>query len=460
MHWVVETTAGDSGWRLNFFNSGGVMHIVIVTHYYPPLNAIASFRPASFARYFAESGIDVTVLTTEKSIAEGSLDLSVFKHPRLTVHEIPYKKLQFWRKPSVESPAGNHVAQPVVPASSFKTILTRARRWGVACLGSLVDYQYFWTREAVHKFEEIHAQKPVDLLISSFGPPASHFIASSVIQKHRNIRWIADYRDLWSQRHIMTAKGIFKIVERYIEKRTVKSASHLTTVSQPLEAKLQELVNGKIPVSIVYNGYDSELDPSKFISGRMINQKMHIVYTGTIYEGRSDPSPLFQAIAELAAEDVITEEDITVSFYGNRMANLSQLVEKYKVSAWVELKGAVTHTESLLAQQNADFLLFLESNKPDARGVLTGKLFEYITTGKPILAVGVDAFCASAQVIRETDTGEVFSTDVIRIKNYLKQVWIDKRESLRSPKLDVIATYSRKQQSAKMMEIIGGLLPG
>jgi glycosyltransferase involved in cell wall biosynthesis len=435
------------------------MHIVIISHYYPPLNAIASFRPASLAKYFAEKGIDVTVLTTHKDINEGSLDLDVFKHPRLQVVEVSYKQLQFWRKSAPVKEAAPLSQPAAVRHSGIKAILTKVRKWGVSCLGSLVDYQYFWTTKGIKAFSKIHRHKPVDIVISTFSPPAAHLIANAVIKKYPAMPWIADYRDLWSQRHIMTAKGVFKWIERYIEKKTIKRASYLTTVSEPLADKLRELVKGKVPVSVIYNGYDSQLDPERFTTVSMERRSMNIVYTGTIYEGRSDPSPLFQAITELESDGVLKEGDINISFYGNRMANLLQLMNQYKVHKWVELKGAVTHSEALLAQQQADFLLFLESNKPDARGVLTGKLFEYITTGKTILAIGVDEFCASAQVIRETQTGEVFSNDVNRIKNYVKQILIDKQEPARYPQLEMIAKYSRMEQSAKMLEIAKKILP-
>lgn len=431
------------------------MHIVIISHYYPPLNAIASFRPASFAKFFVENGIDVTVLTTAKTPAEGSLDLPVYKHDRLALVEVPYAPLQFWRKPSAatNSVVTGNDAQVYNQAKVVKALLTKVRKWGVSCLGSLADYQFFWTKPALKAFDLIHKQRPVDIVISTFGPPAAHQIAAAIVGKYPHIPWVADYRDLWSQRHIMTAKGPFRWIESYLERKTIKRASALTTVSKPLEEKLCELVKSKVPVSVIYNGYDTQIDPKRFEERRKIQGSIQIVYTGTIYEGRSDPSPLFQAIGELFVEGVLEEGNIQVKFYGNRMANLNQIIERYNAFQWVELMGAVSHAESLRLQQDADFLLFLESNKPDARGVLTGKLFEYITTGKTILAVGVDEYCASAQVLMETQTGVVFNEDVALIKHYLKQVWMDKQEPMMSARFDMIEQYSRATQSQKMLEV-------
>lgn len=431
------------------------MHILIVTHYFPPLNAIASLRPLSFVKYFTQNGIDVTVLTTQKNNSEGSLDLEGYSHPRLNIIEVPYQPLAFWRKPQVASTQSIDKIETVSRKPSMLVkVLTGLRKWGTSSLGSIVDYQFFWTGKALEEFDRLHKKNPVDVMISTFSPPAAHFIAWKVKRKYPRIKWVADYRDLWSNNHIMAAKGIFHNIEQITERTVIAKADYITTVSEPLALDLAQLFKNKIPVSVVYNGYDGSLDRAIVGATKKLNFPIQIVYTGTIYKGRRDPSSLFLALNELEKEGVIKEGDIRIDFYGTHTGNLEEIVKQCSATKWANIKGYISYAKSLEIQTQADFLLHLESNDVDARGVVTGKLFEYMITGNTILAIGVDMNCASAQVIEKSGTGVVFGTDQHLIKEFLRKVCLERVIPSRSPNIEVIASFARSEQAKNMLSII------
>lgn len=431
------------------------MHIVILTHFYPPLNAIASLRPRSFAKYFAEQGIKVTVITTIKKDADGQLDLSIPQHPNIHVVSLNYTPLFFWKswfKREDQAVPYQQVSQPSKTNGGIKQWLKNQ----LDQMGFLLDHQMFWIKKAASALESVHREHPVDAVISSFSPPAVHIAAARVIKKYPTIKWIADYRDLWSQNHILSGKGFYKRLEKWMETRAITYAHGLTTVSDILAEDLCQLVNNKIPVEVIYNGFDTK--PQVKEKPETQNRPLRIVYTGTIYKNRRDPSPLFQALNQLKAQGVIAAGDVKVEFYGNAFANLAEIIDLQKASEWVDLKGSLTYAAAIEVQANADLLLFLESNAPDARGVLTGKLFEYIVSGTPILAIGVDEFCATSKVIAETGTGIVLGNDTTKIKDYLSSCLNTNAKHKFKPDMEKINRFSRDQQALKMLQFVKSIV--
>lgn len=433
------------------------MHILIITHFFPPLNAIASLRPLSFAKYFTEQGHRVTVITTEKTNYDGRLDLEEYAHPDLNIIQIPYTPLFFWKKKVEPSTVNSSYDSARSPMSGRGVLyhLKNTLKAAVDSLGFMLDHQRFWKNKVVSTAEQIIKNKQVDVILSTFSPASAHVAAHEITLRFPELKWVADYRDLWSQNHILSARGVFKYVERGIEKRTISNACHLTTVSKPLADDLVTLTKGKIPVSVIYNGYEStHLYGMDGTSNKIFSKPLSIVYTGTIYKGRRDPTPLLVALSELEQEGVIKEGDIRVEFYGSTNHNLTEIVRLCGGEKWVSIKGYVPYKESIRIQKNADFLLFLESNKPDARGVLTGKVFEYLIANKPILGVGIDEHCATGQLIEATRTGFVFGERKEYIKAYFKSILESNSVNIHKPDWDVIRQYSREAQSKRMLSIL------
>jgi glycosyltransferase involved in cell wall biosynthesis len=326
-------------------------------------------------------------------------------------------------------------------------------------MGYLIDRQKFWIKPAVKEIDQLMQHQKIDAIVSTFAPPAVHILASKIVSKYPAIRWIADYRDLWSQNHLMSTKGIFKVWERSIEKKAIMRASHLTTVSEPLVAELKELTKQKIAVSVIYNGFDTEIKiPEKRPEVLVIPAPVRIVYTGIIYKNRRDPAPFFRALKELKEEGIIKSGEVQIDFYGSANANLAEIITQCEASEWANIKGYVSYNEALRIQQEADYLLFLESDSKDAKGVLTGKLFEYLIAGKPILGIGIDETCASGQVINATNTGAVLGTDVALIKEHFRSLFVHNRDKTYNPDWKKIQEYSRNKQAEKMLSIINEVI--
>lgn len=160
--------------------------------------------------------------------------------------------------------------------------------------------------------------------------------------------------------------------------------------------------------------------------------------------------PLFQAV-QLLREQLESAPDLRIQFYGSRLDSIYQLVNENGLSGFVDIKGYVSKQEAQRVQQDADALLLLEAGTP---GVLTGKLFEYIASGRPIIAIGPKQESAIGRLLSETGTGIALGTDRSLIVNELSSLIQETPPSWFRPRESKIAQYSRTAQADRLLKTV------
>ncbi len=378
------------------------MKILIITEFFPPLNNIASGRPLSWAKYLSGK-YDVTVVTVKKEEIDGSLDY--------------VDNAQNYKLIEIERP----------------------------CKGALnVINKFGWILKAFLKLRK----EKWDVILSTSNPWQVHLFGNLMKRSNSKICWLTDYRDLWSKNFHTTAKvGIRHSIHTFLEKMIIKKADVITTVSKPLANEILQMFPNK-SIEVLFNGFEGEIKkPLKKSKDKLI-----MVHSGTIYEGKRDPTPVFKAVKELLDEKKISDNQVEIRFLGNRLGNLKQIVRKENSEGFVKLLGQVSRERSIQEQQKANFLLLLESDNQETKGVLTGKLFEYLASGTPIISVGPLADFSSSKVIEKTQTGVACESNIKLIKKLILQEINNKVEYL--PVLGEIIKYSRIEQAKKIEHII------
>lgn len=422
--------------------------VLLITRYFPPLNCIATLRMYAWAKFFSKWGWEVEVLTTSKHGQNHiPLDLDT---SFTTVHEVPYFDLLSLT--NIEKAVKSQ-------AKSFKkkTLFNRFKNFLVKVYRERLNERIpgrtdLWFFPASKYLKEMKKQgKSFDYIISSYGPPMCHILGAKAKQIFQ-AKWLADYRDLWLENHVYKGLWPFTLFEKLLEKRFVSQADHLTTVSFALAKELERKFP-KIPVEVVENGFDKDLMqgiPNDFFKDEA--KKFRVVYTGSIYRQKRDPSPLFAAVRELYEEKKITPDQLELRFYGAAVGDLHELIEKHQVEEFADHYGLVGQKEAFHIQESADALLFLEMPNPKIDGNLTGKLFEYLFASPPILAVGINRKMESGRLIQQANGGYICGQDVKAIKDSLQQLMA--KSSLFEKKKEVIARYSRETQAIKVMELL------
>ena len=258
-------------------------------------------------------------------------------------------------------------------------------------------------------------------IILASAPPNSGLIAAQRIARLCRAPWIADLRDLWADNSYYTHPSWRLWIDQLIERSILRSAAGLVTVS-PIWA---DTLRGKYhqPVACIPNGFVAEDFPEDPI-GPEPGDVVSILYTGNIYAGYRDPTPLFRAIGLLAPAE---RQHVAVHFYGPGERD-AQGVMAAAASAGVAdrvlLHGRVSYRESLSLQQSADVLLLLQWNNVKDAGNIPAKFFEYLGARRPILLLGYE-HGNLAQIIRERGAG-IVANDPSIIAEQLRR-WIGQR---------------------------------
>ena len=412
------------------------IRIVIITYDWPPRNAISVHRPYAWAKYWPALGAKITVLTAAKKSFDEPLDLILPDLSNIEVIEVPYSNktkvfLGFLKLVSIRR-----------LAKRVKEILGRRA-------GFVIDPRSAWYHSA--EPIAINLASQTDVVVSTFGPPSAHLLAMEMKVANPKLRWVADYRDLWSQRHTGDIPDAARSKMREQEIASVgRYADEIIAASKDMVEQLSSLL--KKPVHLSPNGFDLDEETVRarlFSPLRRQNGPLRIVYTGMIYPGHRDPVPLLDALSELQDKGEIEHGEVTVDFYGDRVEVAIALAKKSEYAPFIRLMGHVTRENALEAQRNADILLLLESPALEARGVLTGKLFEYMVSGRPILCIGSRPEYEIGQVLEDTGTGVVIGPEQYgEISELIKQTLEgDGLLQLYSPKIERIFIYSRANQS-------------
>lgn len=425
------------------------MKILVVSHLYPPLNSPASRRVYSWAKYWSEAGHEVAVLTTHKSPWNGSLDLRIEPEvaQRVQATEIPYwpYRGRAGRNGAVNGLAGEAKPNPRNPIWKIKQALSDLRREQT---GWLLDPRLFWIGPAARQARKLYRAWPFEVIVSSFGPPASHVIASQV-EKATGAFWAADYRDLWHGNFGLHARGVFALLEKAWENHTLKNADLLTSVSDPLCQILASRF-GK-PVVRVENGFDLEIEAQDSgVDTRKEPGIVEIVYTGTYYP-EYNLEPLFAALRLLEQKGYRLEDRLRIRFFSWETHLLARQIEQHAAGKVFELGGYLDHAAALQRQKNADALLFLEWGAAGVDGVLTSKLFEYLNAGKPVLSLGSPEKKAASRLIESTGTGVFLGDSTAEIAAAIEKLLAGEALPY-APRREEIDQYTRKKLAEKMLD--------
>jgi glycosyltransferase involved in cell wall biosynthesis len=254
---------------------------------------------------------------------------------------------------------------------------------------------------------------------------------------------------MWSISHLSKPSKKLKSLELF----TVgKHADLITTISNELSIELSKFL--KREVHEITNGFDmTELELSNLIEKNKIkNNTIKIVYTGMIYPGRRDPSLMILAIINLEKKYGLYNK-FELNFYGSSSDTIKNFINADN-KHFINQCGYVTRDLAITLQNQADFVLLLESDKEDAKGILTGKLFEYIFSGTPIISIGSIENSSIWKVLNNTKTGKCYLKDSTNLENDLLFYLKNNRIEWFQPEQYEILKFTRKNQAEILYNLI------
>lgn len=316
-----------------------------------------------------------------------------------------------------------------------------------------IDPRSGWRKATQPNYAQLAVEN--DFVVSTFGPDVAHLIADDLKKINPSLFWVADYRDLWSQNPMIPwSDNIRAKVRSYEEASVGRHADLVTAVSRDMIHKLSEFCKSNFFLSM--NGFDLAEGEIKGFFERRTGKRgspFRIVYTGSIYPGYYDPVPLLESLCNLIDRKELRHEDIRVEFYGANVESLSFLKKNPRYRSFLHIHGYVSRGETLKIQREANLLLLMITSDPQAQGVITGKVFEYISSGSPILCLCPENF-EVREVLNCTGTGiAVDGKSLARIESIISgSLNCAGAPDWFSPSLDEICRYTRKGQALALLD--------
>jgi glycosyltransferase involved in cell wall biosynthesis len=419
-----------------------VKKVLVITYYWPPSGGSGVQRWLKFVKYFRDFGVEPIVLTVDP-------DFATYPNYDFTlVDEIP-EGIEIY-KTIAKSPFAlySRVSQKEVPKVGF------AGEKNVGMLEKLLrfvrgnffipDARIGWNRFALEKAREILQANDIECVITT-SPPHSTQLIGLALKNEFNVKWIADLRDPWTE--IYYNKELYRTAfakkkDYRLEQACLKKADKIVVVSQDIKrhfgANRTEIL---AKISVIPNGFDAadflELNHKEIPESKVIR------YIGNLGE-QYPTSGFLQAFAQLLQKDA----EWKLEFIGNCHQGVKQKVAQLGLSNSVEFISYVDHKLAVQYMQTASLLLMIIPEIENNNGILTGKLFEYLATGKPILNIGPKDGDAATILSENAVSITLDSNESEKMVEFILNSQ-DKSESItRSEK------FSRRNLTKEMAELI------
>jgi hypothetical protein len=388
------------------------LNIFIITYAWPPYNAIGTYRAYAWAKYWKKLGHNITIITAKKKTFDSPKDLNLPLISGVKVVEINYKYTGM-------------LFGAILNFLFFKKIIKNLIELYKKKSLKEVDPRTNW-----YKFAKIYISKltnKIDVIVSTSPTLEAHKIASDIKKRNPKAYWAADFRDLpyksnpEKERVVITKKELMSII---------KNSDGIFTISKTFSKILNKIT--KKNVFEIKNGFNKNYKKvkKKTISKKIfLHKSIRIVHTGMIYPIYRDPTPILKTFVLLSKEGFFKEISITLDFYGANVYALQKILNNPEFKPFIRLMGHVSPKKIQKVQQSADILLLLESSDVGCRGVITGKIFEYIISGRPIICFGSHPNYEIGKILSKTGTGISIPNNYnVKIyKKFFKEIFFDKR---------------------------------
>lgn len=421
------------------------MKVLIITYYWPPSGGSGVQRWLKFVKYLQEFGIEPIVYTVDNPkypIQDTTLeseipkDITVLKQP---IWE-PNNVLTFFKKNSPQESAGFLNPNPSFIGKILQYI--RANYF-------IPDARKFWIKPSVAFLEKYLSENNVDAVITT-GPPHSLHLIGLHLKEKLNIKWISDFRDPWTEIDYFEQLPLTKkTVQKHaaLEEKVVRNSDAVLVIGETMKEKFQQFSK---EVHVLTNGFDT-VGSENTIKPKL-DSKFTITHVGLMNADRN-PVAFWKALQEISEENSSFAKEYQVQLVGKVAPEVLSVIQQYQLGHVVEI-GYVSHEKVTEFQRNSQVLLLAVNKVKSAKGIITGKIFEYLQANRPILAIGPEDGDLAA-IIAKTNSGSIIDFEAVaKIKEVLLTMYESFKEGTLKGTSKNIAQYHRKNLTKKLSEII------
>ncbi|MBT4334020.1 MAG: glycosyltransferase [Candidatus Cloacimonetes bacterium] len=411
--------------------------LLLIAYFYPPLGGPGVQRPSKLVKHLHKQDVSTDVITVN-DIVFHSTDNKLLKEDKAhkIIRTTSLDLMSILKK--ISKPKTNKAVYFSTP-EKYKKIIRNIFP---------IDDKIGWLPFVINAGKKLIKSNDYDAIMATMGPYTSG-VAAYKLAKANKLPLIVDYRDHWTLNPYITFFSKFhKSYAVKWEKRILQYASVITVVSKTMKndliSEFGEQIENKIEV--IYNGWDAD-DFSNFVIHN--NKKITIKYIGNFYGHRS-LKYFIDALELLHSQNKLTD-DLVIQFTGNYYAETIDHITRSKVSHLIKVNPQIEHKDAIKSLMNCDaLLLFIASYK--GHGVLTGKLFEYLRSGKEILAM-VPPKGEAAEVLKQNDHNLICEMENVEsiANNFLKLIKILNNNNTERK---INSKFSRENQTNKFLDFV------
>lgn len=429
--------------------------VLIITYYWPPVGGAGVQRWLKFSKYFREFGWEPVIYTPsnpdfpiydETLLKDVPKDLTVIKTEITEPYDI-YRKIM--RKKKNET-----VNQGFLSEGKENTSLQSLMIW-IRGNFFIPDARKFWIKPSIKYLSNYIKKNKIDAVISTGPPHSMHLIAMGLKLKH-NTPWIADFRDPWTQIDFYSQLKLSSFADRkhkQLENKVLTKANKVVTVSPSCASDLGKLGNRK--VDVITNGFDAD-DFS-------VNEQLPLYpgftfhHTGALNKDRN-PYTLWKVLGDLCKENQALKKDLVLKFTGKTDAIVFESLKEQGLNDNAQRIDYMSHSEIVKAMMQSPILLLPLNNTPNNKGVLSGKLFEYLAAKRPIFGIGMPDGDA-AQILNETQAGSICDFDDYEgTKKAVLSLYEKYKNNQLSINSSSIDKYSRKSCALEYTQLLNHII--
>ena len=421
--------------------------ILIITYYWPPAGGPGVQRWLKFVKYLPDFGIQPVVYIPENPtypIVDQNLVNEVSDKAIILKQKIfePYQLASFLSKNKTKK-----ISSGIIPNQKKQSFLDKTFLW---IRGNLFipDARVFWVKPSVAYLEKYIMDNNIDTIITS-GPPHSLHLIGLELKQKLNLKWFADFRDPWTTigyHKSLRLSGFAAKRHKALEHQVLNTADTIIVTSKTTKTEFQAITTK--PIAVITNGYDTEE-----VEKQTLDSKFSLAHIGSFLSERN-PLILWESLVELIHEIPDFKAHLEIKLIGAVSQEVLETISQFGLNPYLNNLGYVSHAEAIAHQRKSQVLLLIEINSEDTKSIIPGKLFEYMVSNRPIIAIGPKG-SDFAEIITNTNTGVFFDYSE---KMKLKSVILDFYNQFLEGKLQSngvgLQTYSRKNLTKELVQLL------
>jgi hypothetical protein len=417
--------------------------VLIITYYWPPAGGSGVQRWLKFSKYLRGFEIEPVIYTIDNPsypILDKSLESEIPKDLEILKQAIfePNSMLSFFGRNNKKESAGFLNPNPTFFGSIIQYI--RANYF-------IPDARKFWIQPSVNFLSNYLENNHIDAIITT-GPPHSMHLIGLELKKKLGIKWISDFRDPWTeidyfQQLPLTKKATKK--HQDLEQEVLINSDMVVVVGETMKEKFLKHTKR---IEVLTNGFDTIED----LSTQKLDEKFSITHVGLMNSDRN-PTILWEVLNEISNTNLNFKNDLRIKLIGKLDDAVIQDLKVFDHNT-IETIPYLDHKDVGKYQASSQILLLSINEVPSAKGIITGKIFEYLQAKRPILAIGPEDGDA-AMILKNTNAGTIVGfKNKTALKATILNLYKDYKEGVLFVKSVNIEQYHRKNITSQLAEVI------